>query len=319
MKKSLRTYFLIVVLLMMSNVVSSQEYHSFIRDGAFWKGYHNPPVSSTYCYSNLLYPDGLMKYVIQGDTTVNNIHYFKLYRSVVGNTQTIPCTYSESLNYRGAIRDDSLNKKIYFLPPGQSIDTLLFNTNLTIGDTIKNWYNLSQFNITYVVQNIDSVYIMNQYRRYFSLLSQNSLFCLMVNLYEGIGTDCFFINDEPQNPQGFFCVGYESIDSTSLIGWEQEQCIGINVNSNEYYDNYLNSIEIFPNPAEESITIFQNTETNLPLHFSIFDIVGRVVKPDEIILNKETKVDLVGIHAGLYFIYLKHKDCTVIAKPLIIK
>ncbi len=318
MKKSL-VFSVLTVLLTFSFFNSTgQTYHSFIKNGAFWKGYHNPPYISTYCYSNSLYPDGLMKYTINGDTVVNNKTYLKVYRQVTGNTSTLPCTYSEPLNYRGALRDDSLNKCVYYLPPNQVQDTLLFHTNLNIGDTLKDCYGFSANNSNFVVNYIDSVLLLNSYRKYFILYNPNSMNCIMTVLYEGIGSDCIFLNDEPQNPHGFFCVGYESIDSTSFIGWEQEQCAGILVSTPEIVINPASTVRIYPNPIRDKLTIAISSDEFLPVQLSIYDIRGRLIQPMVTLLNTETIVNTLSMKPGMYYLKLENQDNTVLKGEVLI-
>lgn len=318
MKKSL-SFAVLTVLLTFSFLTSlGQAYHSFIKNGAFWKGYHNPPFASTYCYSNSLYPDGLMKYTISGDTVVNNKTYFKVYRQVIGNTSTLPCTYSEPLNYRGALRDDSLNKRVYYLPPNHVQDTLLFHTNLTIGDTLKNCYGFSANNNNFVVNYIDSVLLLNAYRKYFILYNPNSLNCIMTFLYEGIGSDCIFLNDEPQNPQGFFCVGYESMDSTSFPGWEQEQCAGILVGTPEIESTLASSVSIYPNPVRDNLTITISAEEILPVQLSIYDSRGRLTQPVLTLRNTETILNTLSFKPGLYYFKVENQDHSFVKGEVII-
>jgi len=318
MKKSL-TFAVLTVFLTFSVLYSAgQTYHSFIKNGAFWKGYHNPPFASTYCYSNSLYPDGLMKYTINGDTVVNNKTYFKVYRQVIGNTSTLPCTYSEPLNYRGALRDDSLNKRVYFLPPNHLQDTLLFHTNLNIGDTLKDCYGFSANNSNFVVNYIDSVLLLNSYRKYFILFNPNSMNCIMTFLYEGIGSDCIFLNDEPQNPQSIFCVGYESVDSTSFPAVGQEHWAGILVGKPEKVNTLASAVRIYPNPVRDKLNIAISSEEFLPVQLSIYDIRGRLIQPVLTLRNTETILNTLSFKPGLYYFKVENQDHSFVKGEVII-
>lgn len=72
------------------------------------------------------------KYFIQGDTSIKNIKYFKLYKSGLMILDQ-PFLYSNV--YVGAIRDN--DNKIYFINRKTSKERLLFDFNLKEGDTIK--------------------------------------------------------------------------------------------------------------------------------------------------------------------------------------
>jgi hypothetical protein len=75
-----------------------------------------------------------VRYFFNGDTTINNRRFFKLYKSGVLLFDT-PYYYKDA--YVGALRDNE--NKIYFIKKNKNIETLLFDFNLKIGDTIQSY------------------------------------------------------------------------------------------------------------------------------------------------------------------------------------
>jgi hypothetical protein len=73
-----------------------------------------------------------IRYFLNDDTLIGNVNYFKLYKSGVAQYNT-PFYYDNV--YVGALRDE--NDKIFFIKKKKTVETLLFDFNLNIGDTIK--------------------------------------------------------------------------------------------------------------------------------------------------------------------------------------
>ena len=62
---------------------------------------------------------------------------FNLYSHIYGNPN---CSFYYPIftggHYVGSVRQDSLTKQVYIVPPGYSSDTLLYDFNLGIGDAL---------------------------------------------------------------------------------------------------------------------------------------------------------------------------------------
>lgn len=115
--------------------------------------------------------------LIDGDTVINGNVYHKLYTPIVVHGTS--CTY-ELPGYKGAFRNDTLNRKVYYVPPSSPSDTLLYDFNLQAGDTIKGWLG-SDISPSTVVS-IDSVVVGNSYRRRWVLDNYS------VTIIDGIGS-----------------------------------------------------------------------------------------------------------------------------------
>ena len=63
---------------------------------------------------------------LNGDTVINSLNYKKIF---------------ENSLYAGALRED--NKIIYFIPGNSLTEYLLYNFNLTVGDSIINPFTIS--------------------------------------------------------------------------------------------------------------------------------------------------------------------------------
>ncbi len=109
-----------------------QAYIPFPKSNAVWREYSGAPFGDCQEYN----------YPISGDTIVNGMTFHKLQKT--GYVSSYGPSFCNQIKYRynfytGAFRNDSINKRVYFLPSGQTNDTILYDFNLKIDDTILFW------------------------------------------------------------------------------------------------------------------------------------------------------------------------------------
>lgn len=193
MKKTLRIGLCFCIVLL-SN--SSLAFIPFPFNNAVWKyGRYDfsCPGMGNYC--------GQIVYKFLGDTTISGRNYNKLYSSSFPDTNYL---------YTAALRQDSINGNIYIvMANGQcnSADTLLYNFNLSLNDTINQCiYFLGQLYTT--IQEIDSVNLGGQWRHRIKLSDNNNS-----NLIEGIGSTSGLIG-----PWNGWLGGYLLLECFELNG-----------------------------------------------------------------------------------------------------
>lgn len=96
----------------------------------------------------------------------------------------------------------------------------------------------------------------------------------------------------------------ELIYTNTDFGSEESKLI-----STEYLSsgqNDLNSISIFPNPAESFIQI--KYQTTFPKSYKIFDFNGRLINSKVINNNNDLRVDVSSFEKGLYFISIQSNE-----------
>ncbi len=82
------------------------------------------------------------------------------------------------------------------------------------------------------------------------------------------------------------------------------------------FDKLTSSISIFPNPANNSFSIFNNYNGSYKI--IICDVMGNQIS-EKTILNNSKNIDVSSFKNGLYFIRGLNSDGTLINKKLIIK
>ncbi|NTW32940.1 MAG: T9SS type A sorting domain-containing protein [Bacteroidetes bacterium] len=315
MKKNiliLTTFFIFTVVHGQTNV-----FHT-ILDSAFWRvdyNYNNPwqyPCYASYSFH----------YYTTGDTVINSHIHKKIQRSFV-HVNFISCTYPmnppapPNSGYIGALRIDSLANKTFFVFPNTNTDSLLYDYNMIIGDTLKGITSQYPDIFKLTVSSIDSVLINGQYRKRWNFINGNndSLFII-----EAVGSSSGII--EPLwtyavdfMHRNLICV---KDSSNTLFVSEHYTAMGCNLivsGTNEY--NKKNNLSVFPNPFAIQTTlqtdIFLKDATMI-----LYNSIGKQVKQIKNISGQTITLNRDNLANGIYFIRLIQDNKTFITDKLII-
>jgi len=283
--------------------------------------YHPFPDSNTICigtdmtyyeYPCFIFDD--YNILIKGDTSVGSYIYHKLYRNGHKWSNCPPPGFYYYNEYFGAFRQDAENKKVYLLGNNE-LDTLAYDFNLNVGDTLPptclNWD--SQY---YYVESIDSVLVDNNYRKRFWI--SNDYLQNFISLIEGIGSDhgpfSPFRENWTESSNDLWCV-YKDNDTI----W--------NYYPNGYGCQLLTSInnlktepeiQIYPNPFSNytHLTIAGNY-TNITL--TIYNSFGQKLKENFYQNGQSIRIDRDSFANGLYFVQIRQNNKFIMTKKLIIK
>lgn len=186
----LKTYyvlFLFYFTLYFDVVAQSNKYHAFPDSNAVWR------VDGNDCNMGGIYSSSY-QYTIQGDTIIGLYSYHKIYLSGMVSQPCQPPIYSNS--YFCGLRQDTISKKVYFARPGYS-DTVLYDFNLHIGDTIHSlychWNRPSGYQNRLIINSIDSVLVGAFYHKRFNTNSPPSA------IIEGVGGSFGLFDTIPQS------------------------------------------------------------------------------------------------------------------------
>ena len=135
----MRKLILTLIVLLAFTIAHGQTniYHSF-PDSTIWRVDYrtNNPFQHPYIVNEYF------QYYIKGDTLINSLVYKKIFKSydsvevVLWQLPTNP-PISTLPYYVGALRDDAISNKVFFVLPNATADSLLYDYNLNVGDTIK--------------------------------------------------------------------------------------------------------------------------------------------------------------------------------------
>ena len=204
-----------------------------------------------------------------GDTVINGQTYHKLFTPFVEQSYPGTSCGINSAGYKGAIRQDSALKKVFFIPY-DTIEYLLYDFNMQVGDTLKGYISTYLSGYADTVISIDSILVGSNYRKIWFLNQYQGIYFIegvgstygltmgsaggAIGTYPEWGLDCFSQN------------GISLFDTTSSCP------IITGINSLEKAENL---ITIFPNPSDGKFTIDFANETIEQI--KITDILGNII------------------------------------------
>jgi len=158
--------------------------------------------------------------MISGDTTIHDTLYHKLYIPYVlhDNSNTSYCIL-RGKGYLGAIREDAVARKLYYIHSYKDSEELLCDFSLNVGDTITGIMNLGAYRYNYdTIISIDSVKVNGVFHKRWNVNQEYH-----VSYIEGVGStwgliesfwgtnligrfpnyklNCFSLNDQPLYPE----------------------------------------------------------------------------------------------------------------------
>ena len=291
---------IILITFLTVNNSFSQEYYKFPTSSAIWNHIITGSLSPPYEW---LVIDSLGQ-----ETTIGNYQYVEIYRSKFGNSNII-----------GAIREDTLEKKIYFHNFNDEI--VLYDFNLDVGDTIfystNFWYYLDYYK---VVNNIDSIFVCGQYRKRWHLT--NSLYYFPDTWIEGIGSVYRYGLMYPNDPDiimdastpYFGCFTHDTItyiDSNNCCSGDCP-CTYWLVRIKEV-DKKDDDVRLFPNPVQNILTIDFRDDDFQYDYFELYSYNAMLIQRFEID-SKKMEINLKKLNNGIYFIKLTGKNKTTLKK-----
>ncbi|HLG35272.1 MAG TPA: hypothetical protein VI757_10355, partial [Bacteroidia bacterium] len=216
----------------------SSVYHPFPDSNAIWMETvwwmfpSNPPQC------------GQRDYVlfISGDTIIGSYSYKKILSSGYSHM----CPFGPGVNYYsnryvGAFRQDTSLKQVFYVPENSSIENLLYDFNLNVGDTLPVTYN-SFFPNVYVTS-IDSILTGSDYRKLYWLSIERG-WGEYAFLIEGIGSSYGLLNRfEPWFESGSYLRCF-TLEQQTIYQDSNFTC-NLDVSIAETSEN-ISSVIIFP-------------------------------------------------------------------------
>ena len=300
---------LLVLVLGIQSNAQTNVYHPFPDTNAVW--------NTSYRFKDNLECDAhrSRSYIQKGDTTINNIHYNKLYLNEQAWIQpiiqlgcslyTYPGTITSGI-FKGGLRNDVPNKKVYYYDPSQKKECLLYNFALKVNDTIWNCGNGIGGYQYVVVTSIDSILIGSKYHKKFN---HSGSLTQKPSIVEGVGSLTGLLE-----PRSFFEDGGEldcfSVLNQPLYYYNSASNCGV-VGVSEPLS--LNSFEIYPNPSKGTFTIESSAKISL---IEVLNMLGEKIFSVSSNHKQET-INLSPHPDGIYFLKLKTEQGSISKKIII--
>lgn len=251
--------------------------------------------SSLFCSSLGTYSK--YQYTMSGDTIIGINTYKKIYKSGTGNMCGTVGSYFS--NYAGGMRQDTINKKVYFICPSFLTDTLINDFSVNVGDTMHTvWCTFGSpngYTQNLVVSIIDSVLVGSSYHKRFNL---NNSFSFI----EGIGNNTGLLEPLDIGQNDFWqlvCFTHDTITyQTSPF------CSIITGREGEQKEENMYQIHIYPNPVEDISILEFTANIKKAVNLLIYDAFGNLVKTHSNVTSNKLNIYKQNFNKGLYFIRL---------------
>lgn len=280
-------------------------YHPFPDSSASWNFTH-----SNICWGVLSNDQTSMEvsYYIGMDTLINSSIYHSLhlpiYNIYAGLNCWPPGNYTLPGGYMGAFRNDHANKKVYIIPESDSVEQLLYDFDMQVGDTLVGYLSVcSPFSMCDTVISIDSVMVGNTYRKRWHINSGYHVYFI-----EGIGSTYGLLNFVPTN--------MTDLDDINLDCFQQ--------NGQNLYPDTLGTcplltsittlpaaemiINIHPNPSIGNVQVALSSTNNIE-RWVLHNLNGQIERADK--LQGKNQFEINGIDSGFYLLtlYLYNGRC----------
>ncbi len=246
------------------------------------------------------------KYYTDGDTLINSQTYVKIKKLEVPSINDL----SLFPTYTGAIRQDTLNQKIYVVLTDSTTEHILYDFSLQVGDTNNSvLHSLVSdclgFN-TETLYLIDTIQVNGNDHRVFHF--QGSCAGNEVSYIEGIGSDfgLLFPNLMDMEESHLNCL---KINSQPYYPYSNANCTLPNTISVNNFDLLLD-IRIFPNPASESLSI-SLPENSLKTDGRLFYQTGKEVLRFNL-FGGDNQLDVRELKSGIYTLKIDNQNFKLI-------
>ncbi len=344
-----RLYILLIFVFGFKNNYA-QKYQPFDTN-MVWKVFQTGS-ASYYGSGGSCYRADSYNYFVKGYIFNNGINWHKVYANVLqcssysGNNCNASFTPTNSVQFIGMFSNDTISKKVYFVPTPTltsnftpNDNNLIFNSNnKTIGDTmfVYSGGNPSYKILTYKITQIDSVLLGIKYHKIFLGVTTNTYNYSpnYAHFIEGVGSDegifdsrfsalsgwssklgCFSNTSYTKYFAGLnFCS--VSIQAYPNALRDTTVCFnglpaGINNNSLQTYD-----IKIYPNPATNLLNIKIETEHAESVTIKIIDVTGKLMLQQNYTNN--CSINIQNLDNGIYFINLVQPNKVISTKKIVV-
>jgi hypothetical protein len=281
-------------------------YHPFPDSNAVWNVH---TILYGLCnWSGAANEESLNSYILTGDTVIGSYTYHKIetpvYLIAVTGDTACDTSYTIAGQYSGAIRQDTVSRKVFFIEPDSSSEVLLYDFTLQVGDTVRSYItrDCNAFDDA-VVGAVDSVLIDGSYRNRWRI---HYLGWPATHVIEGIGSTsglleqviCPFVD----GAQGtLVCFKENGIVKYPDTPSNCDLLTAMQVNPDK-----IVSYSIYPNPAHNSFTItspFQNARVE------IYNVLGEKVYSKGLTPGPSPKGEgstvSLDVRPGIYFVEVR--------------
>lgn len=282
-------YYLTLIIAFLFGSAYTQPTNNIVLDDAVWStlDIHCLPTGTSYSTYHVKF---------EGDTIIDGLDYKIIWRC----DDELLITW----NFYGAIREDD-QQQVFLRPPFNS-EGMIYDFGVSIGDTIQTTNHfLSSDALSFVVTDVDSVLLLDRFRKRITVFDYNLL--IEEVWIEGLGCP-YGVLRSSNFGYGASCGLTESLcfEESDLLVYQHP---AYNIC---HYDAMVGTIQfkdlevqIYPNPATDKLVIETGNNkgqaSNNTIH--IYSMDGKCVF-EETFYNSRQEVNLQSFNRGVYVVRL---------------
>lgn len=226
------------------------DYHPFPDSNAVWG-------MTSWCMDGQCGDAAHIQNSYAGDTLIDGFQYKRIQEIFVMTSSNGCCYPPEDLG-SGFIREDTIAKKVYWRSEAMVGDTLLYDFDVQVGDTLKGYMgSCGDWGQYWTVESIDSLLIGINYRKRINFQVFDP--CTRFAIVEGIGsmmglTTCPYIPFEFGITLQCFTAS-DSLLYSAPCGPDLEACGDLTSTTHERFSANGPYLRISPNPANGLFTV----------------------------------------------------------------
>lgn len=253
-----------------------------------------------------------------GDTLIDGFQYMRIHEVFVMTSSNGCCYPPEDLG-SGFMREDTIAKKVYWRSEAMAGDTLLYDFDVQIGDTLTGYMgSCGDWGQYWTVESIDSMLIGINYRKRINFHVFDP--CMRFAIVEGVGsmmglTTCPYIPFEFGITLQCFTVS-DSLLYAAPCGPDLEACGDLTSSIPEQLPDIGPNLHISPNPSTDYLHV-DLAKASMPAVLVILDMRG--VPMLKIRINQpHSDIDISALAPGPYILLVK-KDSALVSYSELIK
>ncbi len=306
--------FTIILLLTLTLSSFAQLGVHFADSNAIWKTNYRWMPPSPFGYN------GYAENYISGDTIINDL----LYKKIGKTGYDVFCTsiVTTGSQYMGALREDTIQNMVLFIPAGYQSDTLLYDYNLQVGDTLPLGYNVTVLGDELFVWSIDTIETNGIARMRWNLEAE--YYGQFASIIEGVGSTNGLLEDIFIFETDAFLRCYYQNDTLVFLNelfvseceMPTDTCFNVGIQEN----NNLNICNIIysPNPVNNRLAIAFSNDNNEIYTLDFYNQLGTKIKSITISSSRQD-INVENLNTGIYYLILKKRDLVINRQKIIKK
>ena len=270
-------------------------YHPFPETDGAWNF-----TTRFWCWSGVPQPiDNTYSLSVEGDTVISSQTYHKLIVPLLQTTASACVGSSSTFNiYEGCTRQDVSMKKVFYIYPGSSMEELLYDFNMQVGDTVKGHLETYAYPVDTVIS-IDSVLVGDSYRKRW-----NINFGYNISIIEGVGSTYGLVEYSPGNGPDHLEYTMNCYQETGTTLYPDASTACELITSVSQLEKEPEQVLVYPNPSAGSFTIDVGN-TNVK-EIRITDLLGNNVFQKHEAIPEKIMID--NLQKGTYILTIIDKN-----------